>query len=155
MYKGSEFNNSSVKSWLQDKNIKMYSAHNERKSVVAESWEIKHLENKIYKHMTATSKNEYIDKLDDTVKYNNAHHRKIKMKSVDLKVMIEVTNSKLLIMWEYQKIRTFLLNATLNIDQNKILLLKKSKTQYHWHRFLVMLTVNKFLQRLLETLKKP
>ena len=31
-----EFNNKSMKSWLQDNNMEMYSAHNEGKSVVAE-----------------------------------------------------------------------------------------------------------------------
>ena len=34
--KGSEFYKRSMKSWLQDNIIKMYSAHNERKSVIAE-----------------------------------------------------------------------------------------------------------------------
>ena len=75
--------------------------------------------------MTATSKNEYINKLDDIVKCNNTYHRTVKMKSVDLKVMIKIPNLKLLIMWEYQKIRTVLLYATHNIDQNKVLPLKK------------------------------
>ena len=32
--KGSEFYNRSMKSWLQDKNIEMYSTHNEGKYVV-------------------------------------------------------------------------------------------------------------------------
>ena len=36
--------------------------------------------------MTSISKNVYIHKLDDTVnKYNNTHHRTIKMKPVDVK----------------------------------------------------------------------
>ena len=36
--------------------------------------------------MTSISKNEYIDKLDDTVnEYNNTYHRTIKMKPVDVK----------------------------------------------------------------------
>ena len=36
--------------------------------------------------MTSTSKNVYIDKLDDIVnKYNNAYHKTIKMKPVDVK----------------------------------------------------------------------
>ena len=39
----------------------MYSTHNEGKSVVAERF-IKTLKNKIDKHMTAVSKNVYIDK---------------------------------------------------------------------------------------------
>ena len=44
----------------------MYSTYNEGKSVVAEQF-IRTLKNKIYKHMTAVSKNVYIDKLDDIV----------------------------------------------------------------------------------------
>ena len=42
----------------------MYSTHNEEKSVVNERF-TKTLKNKIYKHMTAASKNLHIDKLDD------------------------------------------------------------------------------------------
>ena len=34
--KGSEFYNRSIKSWLQDNNIEMYSRHNEGITVVAE-----------------------------------------------------------------------------------------------------------------------
>ena len=34
--KGSEFHNRSMKSWLQDNDIEIYSTHNESKSVVAE-----------------------------------------------------------------------------------------------------------------------
>ena len=34
--KGSEFYNRSIKSWLQNNDVEMYSKHNERKSVVAE-----------------------------------------------------------------------------------------------------------------------
>ena len=63
----------------------MYSIHNEGKSVVAERF-IRTLKNKIYKYMTAISKNVYIDKLDDIVnEYNNIYHRTIKMKPVDVK----------------------------------------------------------------------
>ena len=63
----------------------MYSIHNEGKSVVAERF-IRTLKNKIYKYMTAISKNVYIDKLDDIVnEYNNTYHRIIKMKPVDVK----------------------------------------------------------------------
>ena len=63
----------------------MYSIHNEGKSVVAERF-IRTLKNKIYKYMTAISKNVYIDKLDDIVnEYNNTYHRTIKMKPVDVK----------------------------------------------------------------------
>ena len=49
----------------------MYSTFNEGKSAIAERF-IRTLKNKIYKHMTAISKNVYVDGLDDTVnKYNN------------------------------------------------------------------------------------
>ena len=83
--KGSEFYNNSFKKWLKDNDVEMYSMHNEGKSVVAERF-IRTLKNKIYKYMTAISKNVYIDKLDDIVnEYNNAYHRKIKMKPVDVK----------------------------------------------------------------------
>ena len=83
--KGSEFYNSSFKKWLKDNDIEMYSIHNEGKSVVAERF-IRTLKNKIYKYMTAISKNVYIDKLDDIVnEYNNTYHRTIKMKPVDVK----------------------------------------------------------------------
>ena len=63
----------------------MYSSHNEGKSVVAERF-IRTLTNKIYKYMTSVSKNVYDDKLDDIVnEYNNAYHRTIKMKPIDVK----------------------------------------------------------------------
>ena len=63
----------------------MYSTNNEGKSVITERF-IKTLKNKIYKYMTAISKNVYIDKLDDIVnEYNNTYHRTIKMKPVDVK----------------------------------------------------------------------
>ena len=63
----------------------MYSIHNEGKSVVAERF-IRTLKNKIYKYMTAISKNVYINKLDDIVnEYINTYHRTIKMKPVDVK----------------------------------------------------------------------
>ena len=53
--------------------------------VVAEKY-IKTLNNKIYKHMTATSKNVYCDKYIDTVdKHNNTHYRTINMKPIDVK----------------------------------------------------------------------
>ena len=83
--KGSEFYNSSVKKWLKDNNIEMYSIHNEGKSVVVERF-IRTLKTKIYKYMTSISKNVYIDKLDDIVnEYNNTYHRTTKMKPVDIK----------------------------------------------------------------------
>ena len=83
--KGSEFYNNSFKKRLKDNDIEMYSTNNERKSVIAERF-IKTLKNKIYKYITAISKNVYIDKLDDIAKeYNNKYHTSIKMKPVDVK----------------------------------------------------------------------
>ena len=53
-------------------NIEMYSTYNEGKFAVAERF-IRTLKNKIFRHMTAISKNVYFDVLDDIVdKYNNA-----------------------------------------------------------------------------------
>ena len=63
----------------------MYSTHYEGKSVVTERL-MRTIKNKIYKHMTSTSKNVYIDKLDDILhKYNNKNHRTVKMKPIDVK----------------------------------------------------------------------
>ena len=61
---GSEFYNNSFKDFLKINNIEMYSTYNEGKSVVAERF-IRTLKNKIFKHMTAISKNVYSDVLDD------------------------------------------------------------------------------------------
>ena len=56
---GSEFYNKSFKDFLKINNIEMYSTYNEGKSVVTERF-IRTLENKIFKHMAAISKNVYI-----------------------------------------------------------------------------------------------
>ena len=62
----------------------MYTAYNEGKSVLAETF-IRTLKNKIFKHMTAISKNVYFGVLDDIVnKYNNKVHRTIKMKPINV-----------------------------------------------------------------------
>ena len=83
--KGGEFYNNSFKKWLQDNDIAIYSTHNEGKSVASERF-IRTLKNKIYKYMISISKNAYIDKLDDLVnENNNAHHRTIKKKPIDVK----------------------------------------------------------------------
>ena len=65
----SEFCNQSFKDFLNINNIEMYST-------------FKTLKNKIFKHMTAISKNVYFDVLDDIVdKYNNTVHRTIKIET--------------------------------------------------------------------------
>ena len=48
--KGSEIYNRSMKSWLQDSNIEMYSRHNKGKSIVAEKF-VGTFKNKIYKYI--------------------------------------------------------------------------------------------------------
>ena len=81
---GSEFYNNYFKDFLKINNVEMYSTYNEGKSVVAERF-IRTLKNKIFKHMTAISKNVYFDVLDDIVdKYNNTSRRTIKMKPIDV-----------------------------------------------------------------------
>ena len=63
---GNEFYNRSMKSFLQNNDIEMYSTHNEGKSIIAKRF-FRTLKSKIYKYMTSVSKNVYIDKLDDIV----------------------------------------------------------------------------------------
>ena len=91
---GSEFYNSSLIKWLKDNHAEMYSIHNEGKSLVAERF-IRTLKNKIFKHMTTSSKNVYFDVLDDIVnKYNNTAHRTIKVKPIDVKYNTNVDSNK-------------------------------------------------------------
>ena len=79
-----EFYNKPFKRSLKINNIEMYSTYSEGKSVFAERF-IRTLKNKIFKHMTAVSKNIYFDVLDDFVnKYNNTVHKTIKMKPIDV-----------------------------------------------------------------------
>ena len=83
----------------------MYSAHNEGKPVVAERF-IRTFKSKTCKYMTSISENEYIRYLVN--KYNNAYHRIIKVKPIDVKdntflilvkkLMIKNLNLKLMIM---------------------------------------------------------
>ena len=72
----------------------MYSIHNKGKFAVAERF-IRTLKNKVFKHMTAISKNFYFDVLDNIVnKYNNKVHRTIKMKPIDVKDNTYVDSKK-------------------------------------------------------------
>ena len=95
---GSEFYNNSFKDFLKINNIEMYSTYNEGKSVVAERF-IRTLKNKIFKHMTAISKNVYFNVLDDIVnKYNKTVHRSIKMKPIDVTSLILMLNTMKILM---------------------------------------------------------
>ena len=117
----------------------MYLTYNERKSVLVERF-IRTLKYKIFKHVTAISKNLYFDVLDDIVdKYNNTVHRTIKIKPIDVtddsyaeyneNPNKKDPNLKLVIMLEFQNIKTFLLKDILQIGQ-KFLLLIKLKIQF-------------------------
>ena len=110
----------------------MYSTNNEGKSVVAERF-VRTLKSKIYKYMTSISKNVYIDKLNAIVnKYNNTYHTTIKMKPIDVKnntililikkLIIKILNLKLVIVLEFQSIKTYLLKGIYLIGVEKILL---------------------------------
>ena len=66
-----KFYSNLFKRFLKINNIEMYSTYNEKKSVVTGLF-IRTLKNKIFKLMTAVSKNLYFDVLDNIVdKYNN------------------------------------------------------------------------------------
>ena len=130
---GSEFYNN----FLKINNIEMYSTYNEGKSFFAERF-IRTLKNKILKHMRAISKNVYFDVLNDIAnKYNNAVHKTIKMKPINVTddsyteynedLNKKILNLKLVTMLGFQNIKTFLLKDTLQIGQKKFLLLVKLK----------------------------
>ena len=66
------------KKWLKVNHIEMYSTYNEAKSVFAERF-IRIQKDKIYNHMTAVSKNIFLNDIID--KYNNIYHKTINKKS--------------------------------------------------------------------------
>ena len=91
--KPNKFYNRSIKSFLQNYNIEMYSTNNELKPVAAEK-HISTLKNKVYKYVTSILKNVNIDKLNDIAnKYNNSYHETIKMKPVDAKPNTYINSS--------------------------------------------------------------
>ena len=77
-----EFYYKLFKRFLKINYIEMYSTYNEGKSVVPKRF-IRALKSKIFKHVTAVSKNVYFDMLDNVNKYNNTVHRTIKMKPIE------------------------------------------------------------------------
>ena len=62
------------------------------------------------------------------------------------KIMIKIVNLKLVILLEYQNIKTFLESTMFQIALRKFLLLKKLKTLYCGHIFLVILKAKKMLE---------
>ena len=99
--------------------------------------------------------------LEDIIdKYNNAVHRTIKIKPIDVTgdsydeynedFNKKILNKKLAIMLEFQNTKTFLLKDMLQIGQKKFLLLVKSKIKF----FGLMLLVNWMVKKLLEVFMK-
>ena len=82
------------KKWLKVNHIEMYSTYNEAKSVVAERF-IRIQKDKIYNHMTAVSKNIFLNDITD--KYNNIYHKTINKKSRELN-LIFMQNTMLILM---------------------------------------------------------
>ena len=81
--KGGKFYNRSMKSWLKDNDIEVYSTHKEGISVLAKRF-IGTLTNKIYKYMTLMLKTVYINKLANTDnEHNNTYHSTIKLEVGD------------------------------------------------------------------------
>ena len=124
----------------------MCSTFNKGKSVVAERF-IRTLKNKIFKHMTAFSKNIYFNALNDIVNnYNNTVHRTIKVKPIDVTTDSYAEyneDSKLVIMLEFLSTKIFLLKDILQIVQKKFLLLVKLKIQFRGLMLLMILMVKK------------
>ena len=82
------------KKWLKVNHIEMYSTYNEAKSVFAERF-IRIQKDKIYNHMTAVSKNIFLNDIID--KYNNIYHKTINKKSRELN-LIFMQNTMLILM---------------------------------------------------------
>ena len=95
-----------VLKWLRENDIDIYSTQNEGKSVLAERF-IRTLKNKIYKHMTAVLNTVLI-----LVKKN--------------------LNLKLVIMLQFQGIKTFLLEDMLQFCPKQFLLLAKLQSTVPW-----------------------
>ena len=100
----------------------------------------------------------YIDKLDNIANtYNNSHHSTIKVMSVDINsrtyktlvntLAIKILNLKLLILLEYQNIKTYLQKAMFQIGLKKLLSLKKLKLLCHGHLQIVIVKGKTFLER--------
>ena len=90
----------------------------------------------------------YIDKLDDIFnKYNNTYHSTIKMKPVVVKSSTYVNSSKLklVILLEYQNIKTFLQKDFFQTGLKKFLLLQKLKILFRGHMLIVILKAKNLL----------
>lgn len=77
---GTEFYNRVFRGWLKDRDVRMYSVHNEGKAVVVERFN-RTLKEWMWKYFSANNTHKYIDIIDTLVSFYNAkYHRSIKMK---------------------------------------------------------------------------
>lgn len=85
--KGSEFYNSTVKSFLEEKGIVLFSTENyEIKAAIVERLQ-RTMKEKMFAYFTATNTVRYVDILPSLVKaYNESEHRTIKMPPADVNV---------------------------------------------------------------------
>ena len=76
---GKEFYNRTLKTWLSDNRIDLYSTHNEGKAVVVERFN-RTLKSRMWRHFTLRSTSAYINALPALVdSYNESKHRSIGM----------------------------------------------------------------------------
>ena len=76
---GTEFYNRVFRSWLKDRDIEMYSVHNEGKAVVVERFN-RTLKEWMWKYFSANNTHRYTDVLDSLMGYYNArYHSSVKM----------------------------------------------------------------------------
>ena len=125
----------------------MYSTHNEGTFFVAEKF-IRTLKNKIYKLVTAVSKNVYFDKLDDIS--NNKYHITIKMKPIEGKDntyidSVEKVNDKDPIFKVGNHVKDLV-----QIGVKKFLWLKKLKILFQGHMVLMISMVKKLLEHVMK-----
>ena len=127
-----EFFNKLIQEWLENNDILMYSAHNKGKSVIGKRF-LKTLKAKIYKKLTANFSKSYLSYLNKLIdQYNNTFHHYINKKAINadyfalnkkIERILKPLNLKLKIESKFLSIRIILVKVTLEIGQEKYLLL--------------------------------
>ena len=75
--------------------MKLFLKKNQDIRITQTNQNIRTLKNKLYKHMTSSTKSTFIDKLDDRVnKHNNTFYSTIKMKPIDVRSNKYIDSSK-------------------------------------------------------------
>jgi transposase InsO family protein len=73
--KGKEFHNASVRTFLRQQGVELFSTNSDHKAAIVERFN-RTLKHRIYKHFTAYNTRRYVDVLPDIVySYNNSYHR--------------------------------------------------------------------------------